>query len=230
LAGAVFVLTAPAAHAAPTILLLHGGGWQSGDGSSMAAWGEDFRAHGYRTVVVDYPLRRVTRSMDYAAGVARVKAQDGEPVIAYGISAGGTIAAMLAATGVVDGAVNVIGPTDFTRWYSPVGIAIMLAANMSQAEKTSASPYLRLAGQQSPQLLQCGIVDPVTPYDQCTRYVAAASQANTDTQLQSMTNAHGQSVADRARARNWIKERWPAAKRSGKRAITTTLQRQRLHA
>ena len=63
-----------------------------------------------------------------------------------------------------------------------------------------------------------------------TRYVAAASQANTDTQLQSMTNAHGQSVADRARARNWIKERWPAAKRSGKRAITTTLQRQRLHA
>jgi len=104
--------------------------------------------------------------------------------------------------------VNVTGPTDFTRWYSPVGTAIMLGASMSQAEKVSASPYLRLCRAAESAAAAVRIV---APYDQCTRYIAAASQANTDTQLQSMTNAHGQSVADRARVRNWIKERWPGA-------------------
>ncbi len=217
LAGLLLALATPAAHAAPTILLLHGGGWQTGNASEMTAVRDDFEAHGYRTRVVAYPLGRVTRSIDFAAAAARAERERGEPVIAYGVSSGGTIAAALAATGEVDGAVDVIGPTDFTRWDSLAGAVIMLAAKMSSAEKLSASPYWRLAGHQSPQLLQCGRLDPVTPYDQCTRYVARAAAGNPDTTLQSMLNAHSQWPADRDRAREWVQARWPVSRSSTRR-------------
>jgi acetyl esterase/lipase len=199
---------APAA--APMILLLHGGGWQTGDPASMNPWRDDFAARGYRTRIVAYPLGNVTRSIDYTDAIAQQERLAGAPVIAYGISAGGTIAAALAAGGRVDGGVNVIGPTDFTRWLSPVGTYDMLAAHMTAAEKRSASPYWRLHGLQTPQLIQCGLADPVTTYDQCTRYASAARGANADTTLQSMIDAHAQSAAERDHARAWVQARWPA--------------------
>ena len=204
-------LTSPLqAHAAaPMVLLLHGGGWQSGDPTSMYAYRDDFEAHGYRTRVVAYPLGSVTASIDYVDAIAQTERLAGEPVIAYGISSGGTIAAALAAAGRVDGGVNIVGPTDFTTWLSPAGLAIMLLANMSEAEKRSASPYWRLNGLQTPQLLQCGLPDPITTYDQCTRYAAAAQQGNPDTSLQAMLNAHAQWPGDRDRARAWVQARWP---------------------
>ncbi|MEA2221360.1 MAG: hypothetical protein QOJ35_3986 [Solirubrobacteraceae bacterium] len=205
-------LAAPAgAQAAPVVLLLHGGGWQSGGSASMIPYRDDLEAHGYRTRLVDYPLGSVTRAIDYTDAIAQAERLRGEPVIAYGLSAGGTIAAALAAAGRVDGAIDVVGPTDFTRWVSPVGIAIMLTLGMSEAEKRSASPAWRLNGLQTPQLLQCGLVDPITTYDQCTRYVSLARSGNTDTTLQTMVNAHGQWDGDGDLARAWLQARWPAS-------------------
>jgi acetyl esterase/lipase len=218
LSGLLVALAAPAAHAAPTILLLHGGGWVASNGSEMEAWRADFAAHGYRTIVVQYPLGMVTPSIDYTAALAREERLRGEPVIAYGVSSGGTIAAALAATGAVDGAVDVIGPTDFTRWSSPAGIAIMIAAKMSEAEKRSASPYWRLNARAAPLLIQCGRLDPITTHDQCVRYTARAVTYNSDTTLQSMLNAHSQWPADRDRARAWVQARWPANTSSTRRA------------
>jgi pimeloyl-ACP methyl ester carboxylesterase len=222
LAGAWLGLAVPDAVAAPTILLLHGGGWYSGSVSEMIPWHDDFRAHGYRTRLVDYPLGRVTRSIEYAEAVARDERLRGEPVIAYGMSAGGTIAAALAAEGLVDGAVDVIGPTDFTTWSTLTGVAIMILANMSEDEKRSASPYLRLTGRQGPQLLQCGTLDVITPVDQCVRYVAKAALGNSDTTLQTMFNSHSQSREDRDRARAWVMARWPA---TGPAASTSSTPR-----
>lgn len=200
----------PAAAAAPTVLLLHGGGWHSGDPSSMIPWRDDFEAHGYRTRIVGYPLGNVTRSIDHVDAIAQEARRNGKPVVAYGVSAGGTIAAALAAAGRVDGGVDVFGPTNFVRWLSPVGLNVMLAAHMSKAEKVSASPYSRLNGMQAPQLLQCGLLDPVTTYEQCTNYVVAARRGNRDTTLHTMLNAHAQWPSDRARARAWVQARWPA--------------------
>ena len=216
-AAATMMIAAPAAHASPTILLLHGGGWQGGNGSEMNGWRSDFEAHGYRTVVVVYPLGRVTRSIDYTATLARQERLRGEPVIAYGMSAGGTIASALAAEGIVDGAVNVIGPTDFTRWDSAAGAVLMLAAKMSSAEKRSASPFWRLGPRAAPQLVQCGKLDVVTPWSQCTRYVARAAGYNPDTSLYAMLNTHDQWPGDRDRARAWVQARWPAVSTSVRR-------------
>lgn len=213
-AAVAFMIAAPAVHASPTILLLHGGGWQTDDSSEMSGWSSDFQAHGYRTVFVEYPLGRVTRSIDYTAAVARRERVGGEPVIAYGMSAGGTIASALAAAGIVDGAVNIVGPTDFTRWDSAAGAAIMLAAKMSSAEKRSASPFWRLGRNAAPQLLQCGKLDVVTPWSQCTRFVARAVGFNPDTTLYGMLNSHSQWSGDRDRAREWVQARWPAVSTS----------------
>jgi len=38
------------APAQPSIILLHGGGWQGGSPGSMQPWEDDFRAHGYTNV------------------------------------------------------------------------------------------------------------------------------------------------------------------------------------
>ncbi len=211
LAVALFALaTATHAHAAtPTVLLLHGGGWHGGNASSMDAWRADFEAHGYRARAIAYPLGSVTGSIDFVNAVVQEERLRGAPVIAYGISAGGTIAAALAATGRVNGAVDLMGPTDFTRWLSPVGLVVMANAQMSASERRSASPQWRLNGAQTPQLLQCGLLDPVTTYDQCSRYVSSARLGNPDTTLQTLVNAHGQWPADRDRARAWVQARWP---------------------
>ena len=75
---------------------------------------------------------------EYVDAVAQHERVGGTPVIAYGISAGGTIAAALAATGRVSGAVDVIGPTDFAHWLSPLGLNVILGARMSAAEMRSA--------------------------------------------------------------------------------------------
>lgn len=215
-AGLLVTLAAPGAQAAaPTILLLHGGGWMSGTPSTMIPWQNDFRAHGYRTRLVAYPFD-VTRSIDHVAAIVQEERLRGASVIAYGTSAGGTIAAALAATGRVDGAVNISGPTDFTRWISPTGLLVGL--DMSTAEKRAASPYWRLNGRQSPQLLQCGWADPVTTYDQCTRYVSRARAGNPDTTLHAVLNVHSQWESDRDRARDWVQERWPAARSAGRKA------------
>jgi hypothetical protein len=110
----------------------------------------------------------------------------------------------------VSGAVDVIGPTDFAHWLSPLGLNVMTGARMSPAEARLASPLRRLDGNQAPQLLQCGLADPITTYEQCTRYVRAARRGNPDTTLHTMINLHAQGGADRDRARAWVQARWPA--------------------
>ena len=212
LAATLVALAAPprALAQAPMVLLLHGGGWLVSDPGSMATHEQELRAAGYRTRNLTYPIGNVTASIDYADAIAQQERVAGAPVIAYGVSAGGTIAAALAAAGRVDGAVNALGPTDFTRWSTPFGITFMLLLGMSDAEKMSASPYWRLHGMQTPQLLQCGVLDPLVSYDQCTTYVAKAAAGNPDTTLQAMLNAHAQWPSDRDRARAWLQARWPA--------------------
>lgn len=199
--------TASSAPTVPTVLLLPGGGWQHADPDTMAPWAWDFARHGIRARAITYPLRDVPAAIRY---VAQVAAREPGPVIAYGISAGGTIAAALAATGQIAGAVNIAGPTDFTRWMSPFGSPIMAQIGMrSYAQKRTASPYWMLNGRQVPQLIQCGLADPLVEWTQCARYAHAAHLGQRDTRLDAMANAHAQSSLDRDRARAWIAARWP---------------------
>ena len=89
-------------------------------------------------------------SIDYLDAIAQQERLGGDPVIAYGISSGwnrrGRAGQRRAASTVVStwSALR----TSTTPGFLPVGLVIMLLANMSEAEKQSASPYWRLLGQQ----------------------------------------------------------------------------------
>lgn len=191
----------------PTVLLLPGGGWQHSDAEAMAPWVRDFEAHGIRARVVTYPTWDVLNAIRTVGEIA--DAEQG-PVVAYGISAGGTIAAALAASGHVAGAVNVAGPTDLTRWVTPSGLEMMDRLGMTVADRRAASPYWRLDGRQSPQLVQCGAADVLVTCEQGLNYVRAAKRGQRDTRLQVMINGHVQSWRDRVVAREWIAARWPS--------------------
>jgi acetyl esterase/lipase len=189
----------------PSIILLHGGGWQGESPGAMQPWEDDFRAHGYTNV---YKLAYAFGNV--LAAINDVKAQAvalPQPVVAYGISAGGTIAAALAASGDVAGAVNVVGPTDLLNW--PTGATIMAGLDMTEKEKRTASPIYRLSDVR-PQLHQAGAADPIVPYNQALRYHRAARRLQSDTTLQTLANAHGQLEYEHAMARKWVQARWPA--------------------
>ncbi len=165
----------------------------------------DLRAHGINARSIPYALGSVAGALE---SVRRTVAATPPPVVLYGVSAGGTLAAALAATGEVAGAINVSGPSDFVHWVTPSGLDIKHRLRMSRAEQEAMSPVYRLNGRQTSQLLQCGLADPLVEYTQCTRYVGAARQGNADTTLQ-QTVSHGQLLDDHARARAWIQARWP---------------------
>lgn len=191
----------------PLVLLLAGGGWQHADPATMRPWVQDFQRHGIRARAITYPLRDVLGAIEH---VRLIAAAEPGPVVAYGISAGGTIAAALAAQGLVAGAVNIAGPTDFERWASPFGSPIMAQIGMrTREQKRAASPYWMLKGRQTPQLIQCGAADPLVEITQCQRYESAARKGQPDTRLGLMVNGHAQSSRDRDVAREWVAARWP---------------------
>lgn len=93
------------------VLLLHAGGFVGGAPGDLANRATIEQA-GFRTRPVAYPLRDVPAA--YRAASAAVP--PGRRVVAYGESAGGTIAAWLAAHRRVTAAVTVGAPTDLRQW------------------------------------------------------------------------------------------------------------------
>lgn len=201
-----------------TILLLHGGGFIGGNPSSVAPLANDLRAAGYDVIAVDYRTENPNGNVlgEIATVRRRVQAVEGRgPVVLYGISAGGTLAAALAATGEVAGAVVAGGPTNLVSW---VGLSPLPTAGywsdmgMDRDARRAASPYYRLNGDQSPQLLLYGDIDLIVPIDQGLNYLRAAQRAQPDTTFQLMSvSPHAFWPSYRNVARQWIQSRWPAS-------------------
>lgn len=124
----------------PGVLMIHGGGWISGDESLVIPMAQRLAARGYVTVTVEY---RLTPEALYPAGVYDLKAAvrwmkangnkyhiDTGRIASYGCSAGGELASFLGTTGnlkmfnkgefpnissAVQAVVNVDGLLDFTN-------------------------------------------------------------------------------------------------------------------
>jgi acetyl esterase/lipase len=202
-----------------TVLVLHGGGFDRGSPTTVEPIATDLRAAGYRTIVV--PYLDENPSGNVLGEIATVKryadnAKLRGPVIAYGISAGGTLAGALAARGEVDGAVVASGPTNLLTLLNvsadPTGAQKWRALGMSRADRRTASPYYRLDGRQSPQLLLYGDVDLLVPLEQGINYYRAAAKGQRDTSFRIMTlTPHTiPPLRYRVQARQWIQARWPA--------------------
>jgi len=119
-------LPAPGDKPAPLVVLVHGGGWRSGDRTEMAPLAARLAARGYAAATVSYRLSGQAR---YPAAIDDVRdalrwlqanpgahgADIGRIAIAGG-SAGGQIAALVGMTapGAVRAVINIDGLSDFT--------------------------------------------------------------------------------------------------------------------
>ncbi|HEV7806400.1 MAG TPA: alpha/beta fold hydrolase [Solirubrobacteraceae bacterium] len=204
-----------------TILLLHGGGFVGGDPSSVVPLANDLRAAGYDAIAVDYRTENPTGNVlgEIATVRRQVQAVQGRgPVVLYGVSSGGTLAAALAARGEVAGAVVAGGPTNLLTWIglSPLPTPqFWRRLGMDNNARREASPYYRLNGHQSPQLLLYGDIDLVVPIDQGLNYLRAAQKGQPDTTFNLMSvSPHAFWPSYQGLARRWIQARWPASPRS----------------
>ncbi|HEY1538731.1 MAG TPA: alpha/beta hydrolase [Solirubrobacteraceae bacterium] len=200
-----------------TILLLHGGGFVGGTTQEVKPFADDLRDAGYHVVVVDYladnPNGNVLGEIGTVKRAADAARADG-PVVAYGLSAGATLAADLAARGEVDGAVVAGGPTDLLTWFclSPLTSAGYWAGlGMTPTDRRAASPQFLLDGHPSPQLLMYGDIDPLVQINQGLDYYDAARKQQPDTQFVLMPVApHTFRQPYPTEAKQWIEARWPA--------------------
>ena len=93
----------------PGVILIHGGGWRSGNRQMEWPMAQHLAAHGYVTATVEY---RLSIEAQYPAGVYDLKGAirwmrtnaaryniDPNKIAVYGCSAGGTLAAFLGTTG-----------------------------------------------------------------------------------------------------------------------------------
>lgn len=97
----------------PVLLLFHSGGFILGGKNSIPDAVKDADvARGFQPVAIDYPLNDLAGAYASAERAARRYSQGGRAVYAYGESAGGTLAALLAQRGLVEGAATYSQLTD----------------------------------------------------------------------------------------------------------------------
>jgi acetyl esterase/lipase len=110
---------------APLVVLVHGGGWRSGDRHEMAPLAARLAARGYAAATVDYRLsgqalypaaiEDVKESINWLRSHAQQFGIDPRRVAVAGGSAGGQIASLVGVrSGLVQAIVNIDGLSDFT--------------------------------------------------------------------------------------------------------------------
>lgn len=119
-------LPAPGVKPAPLVLLVHGGGWRSGERSNMAPLAARLAARGFAAATVSYRLSGqaqypaavddVKAALDWVRAQARDLGVDPQRIAIAGGSAGGQIAALVGMTRPRDvrAIVNIDGLSDFT--------------------------------------------------------------------------------------------------------------------
>jgi fermentation-respiration switch protein FrsA (DUF1100 family) len=108
--------------AVPQLLLIHGGSFLFEDPTFEELTSAAARAAGFAPHYLRYPLGDMPAAFQAARAEAiRLRATYGSAVYAYGTSAGGTLAALLAGDGLVSAAVAKAPPTDLLGWNWPLG-------------------------------------------------------------------------------------------------------------
>jgi pimeloyl-ACP methyl ester carboxylesterase len=150
----------------PQLLLFHGGSFLYEDPSFEEATEPLVEAAGFVPHYVDYPLGDLPAALTRArAEAARLRARFGaEDVYAYGSSAGGTLAALLAGEGLVAAAVAKAPPSDLVEWTWPLstyGADYYERIGLSEEARYRLSPLRR--PERKPLLLLQGRSDAVVP-------------------------------------------------------------------
>lgn len=98
------------------VVVIHGGSFVIGDPGMTADTCEAFGARGWRVTNLDYPLGDLSGAEAAVREAARRARRTSEVTLAYGESAGGGLASLMAARGWVDGAFAWAPVSDLARW------------------------------------------------------------------------------------------------------------------
>jgi pimeloyl-ACP methyl ester carboxylesterase len=150
----------------PQLLLFHGGSFLFEDPSFEEVTEPLVEAAGFAPHYVDYPLGDLPVALVRArAEAARLRLHYGaDDVFAYGSSAGGTLAALLAGEGLVAAAVAKAPPSDLVGWTWPLstyGADYYEQIGLTPEARYRLSPLRRPA--RKPLLLLQGRADAVVP-------------------------------------------------------------------
>jgi len=151
---------------APQLLLFHGGSFLFEDPTFEESTEPLAEEASFVPHYVDYPLGDLPAALTRArAEAARLRARYGvEDVYAYGSSAGGTLAALLAGEGLVAAAVAKAPPSDLVGWTWPLstyGSDYYERIGLDEEARYRLSPLRR--PEQQPLLLLQGRADQVVP-------------------------------------------------------------------
>lgn len=162
----------------PQLLLIHGGSFLYEDPSFEPLTRAAARAAGFVPHYLRYPLGDMPAAFQAArAAAVRLRTAYGSAVYAYGSSAGGTLAALLAGDGLVSAAVAKAPPSDLLDWRWPLGVYgpdYYRQIGLSPAARRRLSPLRRPA--RRPLLLLHGRFDGIVPVAQSIAYAAKFQQ------------------------------------------------------
>jgi dipeptidyl aminopeptidase/acylaminoacyl peptidase len=159
---------------APHLLLIHGGAFLGEDPTFRPLTQGPAAAAGFVTHYLDYPLGDLPAAVRAARAEARrLRARFGAAVYAYGSSAGGTLAAILAGDGLVNAAVAKAPPSDLVTWSWPLEMFgpdyhERIRANPGAVRRLS--PLRRPA--RRPLLVVHGRQDSVVPFEMSEAFAA----------------------------------------------------------
>jgi acetyl esterase/lipase len=163
----------------PQLLVFHGGSFLFEDPSFEEATEPLVEEAGFVPHFVDYPLGDLPAALVRArAEAARLRSRFGaEAVYAYGSSAGGTLAALLAGEGLVAAAVAKAPPTDLVGWAWPLstyGSDYYEQIGLGEEARYRLSPLRR--PERRPLLLLQGRSDQVVPASMSEAFAAKFRQ------------------------------------------------------
>lgn len=164
----------------PQLLLIHGGSFLYEDPTFESLTRPAARAAGFEPHYLRYPLDDMPAAFKAARAEAiRLRAAYGSAVYAYGSSAGGTLAALLAGDGLVSAAVAKAPPSDLLDWRWPLGAYgtdYYRQIGLSSEARRRLSPLRRPA--RRPLLLLHGRYDGIVPVAQSIAYAAKFKQVH----------------------------------------------------
>lgn len=169
-----------AGSAPPHLLLIHGGSFLFEDQTFEPLTRAAALRAGFIPHYLRYPLGDMPAAFQAARAEARrLRARYGSSVYAYGTSAGGTLAALLAGDGLVSAAVAKAPPTDLLGWSWPLGAYgadYYEQIGLNPTARRWLSPLRRPV--RSPLLLVHGRRDRVVPASMSVAFAAKFEQVH----------------------------------------------------
>ena len=189
------VTCAPADPPRAALVYLHAGSFiVGGTDPWLRKRCEPFARAGYLTTAVDYPIAELApdaarfsyrRTLRHVIRAVSCLARTGLPVFAYGESAGGNLAEMLAVRDRIEGSVAVAAPANLLAW-ARGNRRYWRLLGMSRADRRSASPLFRIGQHPRPLLLLHSPSDDIVPFEQSRRLARTLP----DTRLIRLSRGH----------------------------------------